>query len=192
MIVPTVGFQSQQALQAYQFSGKIEYSSVEYGKSSVTSGQGGRVDSVEIGRSTRINIEFSMSILQERTQSKIDMALPESQQGTLGGFDPNMDMSPEATAERIVDFATGFLDAYKMQHSEMSDEEATKNFMELIRGAIDEGFAQAKDIITSLNAMSPELDNTITETYDLVQQGLDNFFNLMMEQIQEGQESLQV
>ena len=177
---------SRQAHQAYQFEGRIEYNSFEYARVSQGSGE----DVLEIGKSESLSIEFTLSMLQERSATKISANLPNIPQdpSALGA---NLDTSPEATADRIVDFATGFLGAFAQQHPELSEDEALMEFMDLIRSAIEEGFAQAREIIEAMNAMTGELDDTINQTYDLVQQKLDEFYDLIMQQIQAGQEANQ-
>jgi len=184
-----VSSMGQSAIQAYQLSGRIEYESYEYARVSSSSGPGGMTDVLELGRGEKITVEFSLSILQERTQSKIDARFPESS-GIGLPFDPNLDTSPGATAQRIVDFATGFFGVFRGQHTEMSDQEALNAFMDLIGGAIDEGFAQAREIIESLNAMTSELGDTIGQTYDLVQDKLQSFYDMIMEQLQAGGEAV--
>ncbi len=85
------------------------------------------------------------------------------------------DFSPEATAERIVNLATGFFGLYQQQNPDEAPDSALSNFLSTIRDAIDEGFEEAREILTSLRALTDEISNTIDETYDLVQQGLDRF-----------------
>jgi gas vesicle protein len=69
----------------------------------------------------------------------------------------------ENTSQRIVDFATQFLDAFKGSGEE---------FLTAIKNAIDDGFKQAKDLLGDL----PDKVNTlVSDTYDLVMQKLDKW-----------------
>lgn len=69
----------------------------------------------------------------------------------------------ENTSQRIVDFAVQFLDAFKGSGQE---------FLKTIKGAIDEGFKQAKDMLGDL----PDQVNTLVkDTHDLVMQKLDKW-----------------
>lgn len=69
----------------------------------------------------------------------------------------------ENTSQRIVDFATQFLDAFKGSGSE---------FLTAIKNAIDDGFKQAKDLLGNL----PDNVNTlVSDTHDLVMQKLDKW-----------------
>jgi len=89
--------------------------------------------------------------------------------------DSGVDVSPEATADRIVSMSTGFFSQYQEQHSELSTEEVVKSFTELISGGIDQGFAEAKDILDGLKVLEGDIASNIDITYDLVQQGLQDF-----------------
>lgn len=90
-------------------------------------------------------------------------------------YEDGIDVSPEATADRIVSLSTGFLSLYQQQHPELSQEEAVTAFVDIIRGGIDTGFAEARDILTSLNVLQGEIASNIDKTYDLVQEKLAAF-----------------
>jgi len=90
-------------------------------------------------------------------------------------YDSGLDVSPEATADRIVSMSTAFFSQYREQNTEMSDEEAAKNFAEIISGGIDQGFAEARDILTGLDVLQGDIAANIESTYDLVQDGLSAF-----------------
>ncbi len=89
--------------------------------------------------------------------------------------DSGIDVSPEATADRIVSMSTGFFSQYQEQHSELSTEEAVKSFAELIAGGIDQGFSEAKEILNGLKVLEGDIASNIDITYDLVHQGLQDF-----------------
>lgn len=85
------------------------------------------------------------------------------------------DYSPEATATRIVSFATSFLGIHKANHKDMSDQEALNSFMEIIGNAIDKGFSEARDILEPLNVLQGSIKENIDTTYRLVQEKLTQF-----------------
>jgi Domain of unknown function (DUF5610) len=87
----------------------------------------------------------------------------------------SQDNSPEATAERIVSLSTAFLSAFKEQNPELSDDEAASKFLDTIKGGIEKGFAEAKDILQGLKVLSGDVASNIEKTFDLVQQGLAKF-----------------
>ncbi|MFP4381013.1 MAG: DUF5610 domain-containing protein [Candidatus Sumerlaeia bacterium] len=96
------------------------------------------------------------------------------------------DASPEATAGRIVDGITGYIfKAWQTQHPEMT-EESFSEFQSQVMKGFEQGVEEAKDIITGLQAMTPETQESINQTESLVREQLDDFFNTTMEQIQEG------
>jgi len=90
-------------------------------------------------------------------------------------YESGIDFSPEATAERIVSLSTQFLASYREQHPEMGEEESLTAFVDIIRGGIEQGFAEAKDILDNLNVLEGDIASNIDKTYELVQQGLQAF-----------------
>ncbi len=90
-------------------------------------------------------------------------------------YDSGLDVSPEATADRIVSMSTAFYSKYREQHSDMSEEEAVKAFADIISGGIDKGFEDARGILSGLNVLEGDIASNIDSTYDLVQKGLQDF-----------------
>ena len=90
------------------------------------------------------------------------------------------EFTPEATAERIVQFATGFYAAYSEQHPEMTEEERVESFMDLISGAVEQGFGEAKDILEGLKVYDGAVKEGAEKTYDLVKQGLEAFREMIL------------
>jgi hypothetical protein len=96
-------------------------------------------------------------------------------------YDSGLDISPEATADRIVSMSTAFFSIYREQNSEMSDEEAAQAFAEIIGGGIDTGFAEAREVLDGLDVLEGDIASNIDTTYDLVQNGLLAFVNSYVE-----------
>ncbi len=90
-------------------------------------------------------------------------------------YDSGVDTSPEATADRIVGFATQFFTLHQEQNSNMDFDEQLNSFMDIIGGAIDQGFSEAKDILTSLQVLEGDIESGVEQTYSLVQEGLATF-----------------
>jgi len=90
-------------------------------------------------------------------------------------YDSGLDISPEATAERIVSLSTAFFSSYQEQHPELSQEEAVTKFTALISGGIDTGFSEARDILGGLNVLEGDIATNIDSTYELVQEKLEAF-----------------
>lgn len=96
-------------------------------------------------------------------------------------YDSGIDTSPEATADRIVAFATGFYSRYKELNPGKSEEETLDSFMKIIGGGIEKGFNDAKDILKGLKVYEGEVESGVDKTYGLVMQGLSNFREKMLE-----------
>lgn len=99
-------------------------------------------------------------------------------------YESNLDVSPEGTADRIVNGATGFYNAFKAQDSQLSDEASLTEFLTVIGSGIDQGFAEAKDILDSLSVLDGEIESNIDLTYDFVQQGLADFKTQILANLQ--------
>lgn len=93
----------------------------------------------------------------------------------------NEDTSPQATAERIVGFATNFYQAFRQQNPQLDDEDGLEQFMQEIGKGIDQGFADARDILTGLKKLEGKVATDIDETYSLTQQGLQDFRERMQQ-----------
>lgn len=90
-----------------------------------------------------------------------------------------MDFSPEAVAERIVSFATSFYASYAERHGDESQEDQLNGFMDLVGGAIKQGFEEAKEILEGLQVFEGEIADNANKTYDLMQQKLEAFAEQM-------------
>lgn len=93
----------------------------------------------------------------------------------------NEDTSPQATADRIVSFATNFYQAFREQNPELNDADGLEQFMQEIGKGIDQGFADARDILTGLKKLEGKVADDIDETYNLIQQGLQDFRERMQQ-----------
>jgi len=119
----------------------------------------------------------SLSLLLKTAIEGINNALETtSGPNAIGAaYDAGLDVSPEATAERIVSLSTAFFGAYQEQHPELSKEDALTAFVDVIRGGIDQGFTEAREILSGLNVMEGDIASNIDKTYELVQAGLSDF-----------------
>ena len=86
-----------------------------------------------------------------------------------------MDFSPEAVADRIVSFATSFFGAYTDRHGDEPQNEQLDSFMDLIGGAIEKGFSEAREILEGLSVLQGDIATNVDKTYDLIQQKLSDF-----------------
>ena len=140
------------------------------------------------------SLKFSKSIGDQPLSLLLKTALQGINEALkAGGVDSNVeeayesgiDFSPEATAERIVAFSTQFLASYREQHPEMNEEQSLTAFVDIISGGIEQGFAEAKDILGALKVLGGDIATNIDKTYELVQQGLQSFVDYFSEAEQE-------
>ncbi|MFP8845872.1 DUF5610 domain-containing protein [Shewanella baltica] len=104
-------------------------------------------------------------------------------------YDNGVDTSPEATADRIVSFATQFFSIHQQQNSGMSLSDQLDSFMGIIGGAIDNGFKEAKDILSGLKVLQGDIADGVDKTYGLVQEGLQAFRDSFNKKTDETQSS---
>ena len=96
-------------------------------------------------------------------------------------YDEGIDTSPQATADRIVAFATAFYSRYKELNPAETEQQTLDNFMALITPGVEKGFADAKDILTNLKVYEGELESAVDSTFELVKKGLAAFREKMLE-----------
>jgi len=116
-----------------------------------------------------------MELLYKSAIEKLNTALepefgPDAIQNSAG-----IDVSPEATAGRIVSLSTAFFEAFRQQNADLSDEDALDQFMSTIGKGIEQGFEEAREILDGLQVLEGDIASNINATYDLVQQGLQDF-----------------
>ncbi|MDF1588418.1 MAG: DUF5610 domain-containing protein [Gammaproteobacteria bacterium] len=90
-------------------------------------------------------------------------------------YDAGIDVSPEATADRIVSQSTAFFSAYSKQHPELSLDDALVKFTDLIKGGIDQGFSEARAILDGLQVLEGDIASNIDKTYERVKTSLAAF-----------------
>lgn len=89
-----------------------------------------------------------------------------------------LDSSPEATAERILSASIGSFGRFQELHPELPEAQQAERFIELISSGVEQGFATAKEILEGLSVLEGSIAESIAETYELVQQGLEQFRHL--------------
>lgn len=125
----------------------------------------------------------SMTLLYKTITASVEKRLAEGETETTGPektnasnpYGQDQDTSPQATADRIVAFATNFYSNYREQNKDLSEQDAMDEFMRKIGGGIDQGFADAKDILKGLQQLEGKVASDIDETYGLIQKGLLSF-----------------
>jgi len=125
------------------------------------------------------SIDSPQGLVLKAALEGINEALQESlgDNAIQNAYDAGLDVnvSPEATADRIVSLSTAFLPQYQQQHPKLSDDEARMAFTEVISGGILTGFSEAREILSGLAVLNGEIASNIDKTYDLVQEKLAAF-----------------
>ncbi|NMP30112.1 DUF5610 domain-containing protein [Thalassotalea sp. M1531] len=107
-------------------------------------------------------------------------------------YESDLDFSPKATAKRIVDGSTAFFASFKENNPDLDEEQALEKFNDIINGGIEKGFADARGILESLKVLEGKVDEDINSTYDFVQQGLVNFREKLLTDLQTANEESSV
>ncbi len=76
------------------------------------------------------------------------------------------DFTPQKVSERIMNFVSGRV---------LSEQDSDKQLelMQQARAGVEQGFAEARDILDSLSVLNGQVKDDVDKTYDLIQQGLD-------------------
>lgn len=85
--------------------------------------------------------------------------------------------TPENTAKRIVSGATAFLPGFQALHPELEGEALMDKFLEVVGGGLTQGFDEAKRLLGDLDVLKGDIADNVDSTYQLVQDGLQNFKN---------------
>ena len=122
----------------------------------------------------------ALSLVYKAALEKINDVLQEAtgeENAIQVAVDEGIDVSPEATAQRILSFATGYFDQFKENHKDLEDDAARSQFVDLIKGGIEQGFTEARDILDGLKVLEGDVADNVDKTYQLIMNGLDQFLN---------------
>lgn len=132
-------------------------------------------DSVELSSSFKegqsLTVEILVVQVSMHVSSRAGAANPVQQ-----AYSP-LDFSPEATAHRIFQFSMGMYGVYQAQHSDEPSDVTLANFEELVRGAIDEGFGDALEMLEQLGRLDETTNEFVNNTRSILERLLDAFFN---------------
>lgn len=154
--------------------------------SGLHAGQGAS-DRVEISLAANMTVEAANGIVMDSVVEQINRAIQEAgidlsvEEARASG----LDTTPKGTARRIADFATGFFEAFRQNHADETDRGQVAGFMSLIRGAIEEGFQQARDFLEGITSLSETIDENINRTFELANRYLDDFHQAQLDLLQE-------
>ena len=131
-------------------------------------------DSLSLGNDP-ISNDKAMGIVLERAMDKLRSVVSDAKKA-LGISDTDqIDTSAEATGNRIADFALGAFDKWSANHKEVTGDEAKKQFIDFIGSAVKQGISEARSILTSLSALSSDVNTNIDKTWEVIQNRFNDF-----------------
>jgi hypothetical protein len=132
-------------------------------------------DVLELGRGT-LTLEEVQQILGERILEKVRAALEEVWKSR--DLQPEVavpDMSAEATAGRIADFAEGGFQIWRTNHADMEEDTARKTYAEFIGKAVNQGIKEARQVFEALEALQGKTSDFVDTVERLVNERLEAF-----------------
>ena len=126
-------------------------------------------------RSDRVEISAASAsaagngVLNDSVVEQINRAIQEAGIDQRVETAGSIDLLPEGTARRISDIATRYFDSYLESRVSQPVEPRIDGFMSLIRGAIEEGFFEARDFLAGITKLSETMRQTIDRTFKLTQ-----------------------
>lgn len=116
-----------------------------------------------------------ISLTAEEILAKINELLKADLPEGIESLAPS-EVTPEATAERIVNGSTAFFSIYAQQNPDLEGEDLLNSFLDTIRGGIDQGYNEAVSILDGLGAFSIEgVKSGVEETRRLIDVKLAEF-----------------
>ena len=109
--------------------------------------------------------EFSLARLAEKTSG-------------IGGQEDYW--SAEKTADRIATGATAHFEAFQRQNPDLGLEEQVDRFLEIIGGAVDQGYGEAASLLEGLGVFDGTIRDTAEKTLQLVHEKLATFRERMI------------
>ncbi len=133
------------------------------------------VDAVNVN--IQVDKGFANRVLSDSLNDKLNSMFKEAGMDTTveSLLQSGTDFSPQATANRIVEFATGFYGQYQSNNTDVDEKEQLEGFSTMIKGAIEEGFAGAQEMLAGLGEIDSDVQAGIDETFDLTMKGMDDF-----------------
>jgi hypothetical protein len=94
------------------------------------------------------------------------------------------DVTPEATAERIVSTVTGLFSSYSKQHPELEGKDLLDGFMKEARDGVQQGYDDAFNILKGLGAFEYDgVQAGVEQTKTLIGNKLDAFEQKMLKEL---------
>ena len=108
----------------------------------------------------------SQKVLSDKVIDSLDKVLKKSDAAPIRSLD-NHEYTPKAVSERILGFIQDAINRVEARGGDRS------SLLEQARQGVKQGFQDAENILSSLNALSGKIADGIQNTFNLVQAGLD-------------------
>ena len=146
-------------------------------------------DLIDVG--SNIDSGYAEKVLNNALAERLDKAFAEAGVNidTKQLLASSMDISPEATAKRIVDFSTGFLANFKINNKDLKGEEQVDKFTSLIEDAVKKGFEDAGKILGGLGPVDEGIQGNMDHTLELAMKGIDDFASQQKKSLAEQQKA---
>jgi|YNPMSStandDraft_1061717.scaffolds.fasta_scaffold16222_2 hypothetical protein len=132
-------------------------------------------DVVQLGVSGKPDAAESLRMVNERALDKLRKIVAQAREELGLPEDAQVDLSPEATGDRIADFALKWFGQWAKNNKAQDTEEDRARFVDFIGGAVRKGVEEARGILKALNALNPEIEGMIDKTMARVQARFDDF-----------------
>ncbi len=117
-------------------------------------------------QATSLSSESSQRIVNDKVIEQLDKVLQKSHANEIRTLDPK-NYTPESVSKQILDFVKNAIDRADARGENVG------GMIEQAKQGIDLGFKQAKNILTSLNALSGKIAEGVQQTYELINSGME-------------------
>lgn len=137
-------------------------------------------DGSSSGDAASVSLDFgsiykSLSVGTKELIDKINAALGNSLPGGVQSLKPE-DVTPDATATKIVQGIAGLFDTFAKQNPDLSAEDLLSKFMEQARKGVEQGFGDAVSTLDNLGAFQFDgVRGGIDQTKQLIEEKLKAF-----------------
>lgn len=132
-------------------------------------------DILDLSAGKSANNTDVLDLVRNKAYEKLRAVVGDARTALGLSADETLDTSPEATADRIVNFALRYFSKYAENNNLANDEEGRRQYAEFIGGAIGQGIQEARDILSGLQVLSSDTSSLIDNTASIIQQRLDDF-----------------
>jgi hypothetical protein len=134
-------------------------------------------DILQLGGGEKVSEGKAQGIVLERAYERLRQVLGAAREELGIAEGAELDTSPDATANRIADFALGFFSKYAENNGLANDEEGRKKYVEFIGKAVAQGIDEARGILGALNALNPNISSNIDKTAEVIGKRFEDFIS---------------